>query len=124
MIGMIRVRVDIPWWGAPQPNEREAMPLINLSVKHGRSLEEARSYLETAVHKVHSQFRAFVRQVAWSADRHRVRLDGVGFWVEMWVDAQEVHVSGDIPLLGGLLGGRMARALKQTVEQTFQKKLP
>ena len=100
------------------------MPLINLSVQHGRTLEEARTYLETAVHKVHSQFKALIQQVVWSADRNRVRLDGVGFWVEMWVDAQEVHVSGDIPLLGRLLGRPVATALQQIVQQTFQKKLP
>jgi hypothetical protein len=103
--------------------EREAMSLINLSVKHGQSLEEAQSRLETAVHRVHNQFRSLVRQVTWSADRHQVRLDGVGFWVELWVDAQEVHVSGDIPLLGGLLGSPMATGLKHILQQTFQKKL-
>jgi Putative polyhydroxyalkanoic acid system protein (PHA_gran_rgn) len=100
------------------------MPLINLSVKHGRTMEEARSHLETAVHRVHSQFKALIRQVAWSVDRSRVRLDGVGFWVEMWVDAQEVHVSGDLPLLGRLLGSPMTTALQRIVQQTFQKKLP
>jgi hypothetical protein len=100
------------------------MPLINLSVKHGRTMEEARSHLETAVHRVHSQFKALVRQVAWSADRSRVRLDGVGFWVEMWVDAQDVHVTGDLPLLGRLLGSPMTTALQRIVQQTFQKKLP
>jgi hypothetical protein len=100
------------------------MALINLSVKHGRTLEEAQSRLETMVHHVHSQFRALVREVAWSVDRNRVRLDGVGFWVEMWVDTQEVHVSGDIPFLGGLLGSPVATGLKQILQQTFQKKLP
>ncbi|HEX9869813.1 MAG TPA: polyhydroxyalkanoic acid system family protein [Candidatus Tectomicrobia bacterium] len=100
------------------------MSLINLSVKHGRSLEEARSHLEAAVHKVHSQFRALIQQVTWSADRTRVRLDGLGFWVEMWVDALEVHVSGDLPLLGRLFGSPMATALQRIVQQTFQKKLP
>ncbi|MGH8063943.1 MAG: polyhydroxyalkanoic acid system family protein [Candidatus Entotheonellia bacterium] len=100
------------------------MPLINLSVKHGRTMEEARSHLETAVHRVLSQFKALIRQVAWSVDRSRVRLDGVGFWVEMWVDAQEVHVSGDLPLLGRLLGSPMTTALQRIVQQTFQKKLP
>jgi hypothetical protein len=99
------------------------MSLINLSVKHGQSLEEARSRLETAVHRVHSQFKALVRQVTWSADRNQVRLDGVGFWVELWVDAQEVHASGDIPLLGGLLGSPVATGLKHILQQTFQKKL-
>jgi hypothetical protein len=99
------------------------MSLINLSVKHGRSLEEARSHLEAAVYKVHSQFKALIQQVTWSADRNRVRLDGLGFWVEMWVDALEVHVSGDLPVLGRLLGSPMATALQRIVQQTFQKKL-
>jgi hypothetical protein len=97
--------------------------MINLSVQHGRTLKEAKIHLETAVNKVYSQFRALVRQVTWSADRSWVRLDGVGFWVEMWVDAQEVHVSGDIPLLGGLLGSPVAPGLKQIVQQTFRKPL-
>jgi Putative polyhydroxyalkanoic acid system protein (PHA_gran_rgn) len=100
------------------------MPLINLSVKHGHTVEEARSRLKTAVEQVHSQFGALVRQVAWSADHSQVRLDGVGFWVELWVDAQEVHASGDIPVLAGLLGSPVAVGLKQILEQTFEKKLP
>ncbi len=100
------------------------MSLINLSIKHGRTLEEARSQMETAIHRVHSQFKALVRQVVWSADRNQVRLDGVGFWIEMWVDAQEVHVSGDLPLLGQLLGSSVGTGLKQILQQTFQHKLP
>jgi hypothetical protein len=99
------------------------MPLINLSVKHGRTLEEARSQLETAVQRVRSQFGALIRQVRWSVDRSQVRLDGMGFWVEMWVDACEVHVSGDLPLLGALLGSPLVAGLKQIVQQTFQKRL-
>jgi hypothetical protein len=99
------------------------MPLINLSVKHGRSVEEARRHLKTAVDKVHSQLGTLVRQVAWSADHNRVRVDGVGFWVEIWVDAQDVHASGDMPMLGGLLGSPVATSLKQILQQTFQKEL-
>ena len=100
------------------------MSLIKLSLKHGRSLEEARSHLEAAVYKVHSQFKTFIQQVTWSADRNRVRLDGLGFWVEMWVDALEVHVSGDLPVLGRLFGSPIATALQRIVQETFQKKLP
>jgi hypothetical protein len=100
------------------------MPLISLSFKHGRTLEEARHQLDEAVHTVQSRFGALLRQVEWSADRSRVRLDGTGFWVELWVDAQEVHASGDIPLLGGLLGGPLVTELKQIVQRTFQKQLP
>ena len=99
------------------------MPLINLSVKHGRTLEEARSQLETAVQRVHSQFGALIRQVRWSVDRSQVRLDGMEFWVEMWVDAYEVYVSGDLPLLDALLGSPLVAGLKQIVQQTFQKRL-
>ncbi len=45
------------------------MPLINLSVRHGQSLEEAQSRLQTAVDKVMSQFGALIRQVVWSTDQ-------------------------------------------------------
>ena len=99
------------------------MPLISLSVQHGQSLEEARSRLEAAVQKVMRQFGAFVRQVVWSGDHSRVRLDGRGFWLELWVDAQDVHATGDIPLLGALLGNPMVAGLKQILQQTFRKQL-
>jgi hypothetical protein len=39
------------------------MPLINLTLEHGRPLEEARRHLEN--------------------DRSRVRLEGVEFWIEL-----------------------------------------
>jgi hypothetical protein len=99
------------------------MTRIDPSGKHRRTLEEARSRRETAVHEVHSPFRAQVRQAAWSADPSRVRLDGVGFWVEMWVDAQDVHAAGDIPLPGGLLGSPVAAGLKPILQQAFSKPL-
>ena len=41
----------------------------------------------------------------------------------MWVDVQDVHATGDIPILGELLGGPLAAGLKQIVQQAFQKKL-
>ena len=99
------------------------MSLINLSVKHGRTLEEAQRHLETAVREVHSRFQALVQRVEWSADRQQVRIEGMGFWVELWVDTQEVHIRGDIPLLGGLLGTPVADSLKQIVQRTFQNRL-
>lgn len=99
------------------------MSLINLSMKHGRTMEEAQTSLETAVHKVQSQFGSLIRQAAWSTDRSQVRLDGMGFWVEMWVDAEEVHASGDIPVLGRLLGSPVATGIKRILQQSFQKKL-
>ena len=100
------------------------MPLLNLTVRHGRPLEEAQRGLEQAVQRVSGQFGALVRRVDWSANRDRVKLEGAGFWVEMWVDAQDVHATGDIPMLAGLLGGQLGAGLKQILQQTFQKKLP
>jgi hypothetical protein len=99
------------------------MSLINLTFQHGQTLEEARRRLDTTVHHVSGQFGALVRRVEWAADRNRVKLEGVGFWVEMWVDSQAVHATGDVPILGALLGGSLDTGLKQILQQTFQKKL-
>ena len=100
------------------------MPVIDVTVRHGRTLDEARRGLEQAVQQISNQFGALVRRVEWAPDRHRVKLDGAGFWVEMWVDPQDVHATGDIPLLAGLFGGRLGSGLKGILEQTFPKKLP
>jgi hypothetical protein len=72
---------------------------------------------------VSGQFGNLVRRVDWAPDRERVKLEGVGFWVELWVDAQAVHAMGDVPILGQLLGGRFAEGVKQIIQQTFQKTL-
>jgi hypothetical protein len=99
------------------------MPLINLTLEHGRTLEEARRHLETAVHQVSAQFGSVVRRVEWEADRSRVKLEGIGFWLEMWVDGQAVHATGDVPILGGLLGSSLSSGLKQLLQVAFRKKL-
>jgi hypothetical protein len=100
------------------------MPALDLKIRHGRTLDDARRGLELAVQRVSGQFGPLVRQVEWAPERDRVKLHGAGFWIEMWVDAQDVHATGDIPILAGLLGGPLGAGLKQIVEQTFQKKLP
>ena len=92
-------------------------------IMYGDRPPEMRSRLETAVHKVLSQCGALVRQVAWSDDQSWVRLEGIGCWVQLWVDAQEVHATGDIPILGALLGRPVAAGLKQILQQTFRKQL-
>ena len=99
------------------------MPLIDLTVAHGRTLDEARGGLERAVQQVSTQFGAVIRRVEWTADRDRVKLEGAGVHIEMWVDARDVHAVGDIPVLGALLGGPLATGLKQIVERTFPKRL-
>jgi hypothetical protein len=69
-------------------------------------------------------FGSMIQRTEWAADRSRVKLDGLGFWVEMSVDVRVLHATGDIPILGRLLGGQFVSGLKQIVERTFQKKLP
>jgi hypothetical protein len=97
---------------------------MTLSVQHGHTFDEARKRLETAVHEITSRFGTLVRRVAWSTDRSQVRLEGIGCWIEMQVDAQAVHVSADIPVLGRLLGGSVTTGLKEIIQRTFQHKLP
>jgi Putative polyhydroxyalkanoic acid system protein (PHA_gran_rgn) len=111
----------------PDPHDTggsEAMPLITLSVQHKHTFDEARKRLETVVHEFTSQFGTLVRRVEWSTDRSQVRLDGIGFWIAMHIDAQAVHVSADIPLLGRLLGGSVTTGLKAMLQRTFQHTLP
>jgi hypothetical protein len=100
------------------------MPLLILSVQHGHTFEEARHRLETAVHDVAKRFGSLVRRVEWSTDRSQVRLEGLGCWMAMQVDAQAVHVSADIPMFGRLLGSSVTTGLKAIVRRTFQRKLP
>ena len=100
------------------------MPLITFSMQHGRTLAEARQRLATAVDEAHRRCGALVQHVTWSADHTQVRLEGVGYWVEMRVDAQAVYVAGDVAGLGGLLGGPLVQRLTQLVQQTFQRQLP
>ena len=100
------------------------MPLITFSLQHGRTFAEARQRLATAVDAVHRRCGALVQHVTWSADHAQVRLGGVGYWVEMRVDAQAVHVAGDLAGLGGLLGGPLVQRITQLVQQTFQRQLP
>ena len=97
------------------------MPLINLSVRHGRSRDDARARLEAAVNDVRVKFGPMVQTVDWSDDRDAVTVRGAGFVVEMKVDAEQVHVTGDIPILGALLGKPLETGLKQIIQQKFSK---
>jgi hypothetical protein len=100
------------------------MPLMTLSVQHGHTFEEARQRLETVVQEVTRRLGTLVRRVEWSTDRSQVRLEGIGCWIEMQVDAQAVRVSADIPVLGRLLGSSVTTHLKALVRRTFQRTLP
>ncbi len=79
------------------------MSLVQLSVQHGHTFDEAKKRLETAVHEIQSKFSTLVRQVEWSTDRSQVRLEGSGFWVEMQVNIDGAEV---LPLSSSARRGR------------------
>jgi hypothetical protein len=103
--------------------EAVVMSLINMSVKHGQTLDEARARLEQAVQQVRGQFGPMIQRVEWTNDRNSVKLWGTGFEATMIVDPVHVHASADIPILGGLLGNSLTAGLKGILQNTFQKRL-
>ena len=76
-----------------------------------------------AVGTAQSQFSALIQSTEWSADRDRVKMRGTGFTLEMHVDAEHVHLSADVPLLGKLLGSPLLAGVRGILEQHFQKRL-
>jgi hypothetical protein len=92
-------------------------------MKHGLGEAEARARLEKTVAETTGRFGGMVREVRWGSDRRSVDVVGTGFTASVRVDAQEVHVEGDVGLPGGLLGGRIAEMIKQVVTERF-KALP
>jgi len=99
------------------------MPLMTLSLQHGHTVDEARRRMESAVEEITHRFGRLLRRVQWSPDHNQVRLEGMGFWVEMRVDGQAVHVTADLPVLGKLLGGSITTRLQEIIERRFQRKL-
>ena len=86
------------------------MPLISFAVAHGLTLDEARQRLVAAVQQASAQFGAVIRRVEWVADRNRVKLEGTGVRLEMWVDAREVHAEGTSRCSARCSAGRSPRA--------------
>jgi hypothetical protein len=100
------------------------MSMINLSLKHGRTLEEARLRMAKVVADVNTRFALLVNSVIWSEDRNEVVITGPGFEVRMRVDEQFISLWADVALLGRLLSGPLAEVLKGLVERHFPPRLP
>ena len=99
------------------------MPLVNVSVKHNTTFDDAKGRLEGAVADVQTKFAAVVKNVTWKPDRTGVTLTGPGVIVELNVDAEHVHATGDIPLLN-LLGSGLGKRLSDGVRGALQKHFP
>ena len=100
------------------------MSELNLSVRHHRTLEEARARLEETVRDVQARFGGMIQKVDWSPDRNTVTLTGTGFTGRVWIDPQDVHAVVDVPLLGQLFASPIVASLKGMLEQRFPKQLP
>ena len=96
------------------------MPLLNLSVKHGQPPDVARANFVQGINEAQSKFAIWIQRVEWAPDRHSAKLHAPGFVVEMSVDDQEVHATGDVPFFAMLMQNRVKTYLKDT----FQKQLP
>jgi hypothetical protein len=97
------------------------MPLINVSVQHHRTVEDARAHLASVVAETRGKFGPMIRRVDWAPDRDSVAMSGVGFRIDMRVDPESIHVTGDIPLVSGLLGGSMAKRIEGVVRDALEK---
>ena len=73
-------------------DESNSVPLIDLTLQHGETSEETRRRLDMTVNEVTGKFGSMVQRVEWAADRSRVKLSGVGFWVKMSVDNIQILV--------------------------------
>lgn len=99
------------------------MSLVQLSVEHGQTLEQARAHLEQTVKAATMRFGLLIRQVDWSPDRNRVTLAGPGFTIELSIDAREVHMSADVTGALGALARPLVQGIKQLMSQNFPKRL-
>jgi hypothetical protein len=99
------------------------MAMFHFSVKHGRTVDEASTRLRTVVEEAQSKMGRMIHQVSWAGDGRSVRLIGTGFTFDLRVDVEQVHVEGDVAILGGLFGGKIMDGLKRIVGERF-KQLP
>ena len=100
------------------------MSLLTLSVKHGQTQEQARDRLEKAIDQVRTQYGGMIHRVDWAPDRNAVKLTATGgVVVDMRVDAQDVHVTADLPGFLGMMASPLLLGLRGIVEKEF-KQLP
>jgi len=100
------------------------MPTFRFAIQHGQALDEARGRLEAAVVEASGRFGPLIRRIDWSDDRRSVTLEGSGFRVDLRVDPSELHVEGDVGLLGSLAGNPLVVGLKQVLQNAFKTQLP
>lgn len=100
------------------------MSMIQVSLQHNTTLDDAKFSLENAIVDIRKRFGAFVKDVTWSDDRSMATLSGRGIVLEFSVDAVHVRVQGDIPLLGRMLGTTVGKKLSDGLRLELQSQFP
>ncbi len=100
------------------------MALVDLSIKHGTTFDDAKQRLDAAVLEAQTRFAGAIQRITWNADRTAVTLTGPGVIVDLRVDAEHVHATGDIPLLGNLLGSNVGKALSEGLKGVLKRHYP
>jgi putative polyhydroxyalkanoate system protein len=95
------------------------MSLINMSVKHGLTLDQARAHLQQTVTEVSQRFGAMIDRVEWSADRNAVKIAGSSLQGDVWVDATDVHVNVELPFLLRMFSQQVVGNIKQILNHNF-----
>ena len=92
------------------------MAALNMSVKHGQGLDVARANFEKGITSAQSQYGKYIRQVDWSDDRNSARLSGKGFSVDLTLDAESVHATGEVPFFVRFMEGPIRKFVEQTLK--------
>jgi hypothetical protein len=104
---------------------------INFKFKHGRSIEDASAKLHFAVDELQQRLGGVIQKAEWSENNTHVHLTAENFNADVWVDPTEVHATGDVPVLSGVLGklsgllggsGGIGEQLKELMHRTFEHK--
>jgi hypothetical protein len=100
-----------------RPEAHEAMAELNMSMKHGQSLEAARGNFERAIVAAQAEHGRWIRQVEWADDRSSAILSGPAYQVTLSFDDQNVYARGRVPLAFRLLEGPLRRFVEQTLKK-------
>ena len=92
------------------------MSAFKMSVKHGQPFEVAKANFEKGITSAAAQFGQFIKTVDWADDRTAARLGGPGFSVDLKVDAEAVHASGEVPFFVRFMEGPIRKFVEQTLK--------
>lgn len=89
---------------------------LNITVKHGQTIEAARANFYKAITEAHSEHSRWIRHVEWSDDRSSAVLSGPSYQITLSFDDQNVYARGNVPLPIKLL---VAGPVRRFVEQSL-----